>query len=156
MSSTTGDIDVKPSSSMNAEEVPSPSQSPTLVSDVSAQICKASRTPTPTESPFPEDGSSSKSSTPPFATLAKTPRKAVAAPLQLIGDLPTARKEALASFSEIQANNYQNKSLGRSRELLESMTCECAYEPGSSSFFIYPDFLVVSGDIVALPRKFPS
>jgi hypothetical protein len=164
MSSTSRDIDVKPSSSMNTEEIPSPSQSPTLVFDISAQNSKASRTPTPlpTESPMPEDAFISKSSTPPVATLAKTPRKGVSAPLQLIGDLPVARDEALASFSEIQDNNYQNKSLGRSRELLESMTCECTHEPGSSSVLPMSSFLVVSGLLLLIEalrletRKFPS
>jgi hypothetical protein len=96
---------------------------------------------------MPEDDFISKSSTPPVATLAKTLRKAVSAPPQLIGDLPVAREEALASFSEIQDNNYQNKSLGRSRELLESMTCECTYEHGSSSVPLCSGFLVVSGVI---------
>jgi len=139
MSSTSTRDIVKPGSSMNTEEIPSPSQSPTLV--FAAQNCKVSRTPTPlpTESPMPEDDFISKSSTP-TATLAKTPRKAVSAPPQLIGDLPVAREEALASFSEIQDNNYQNKSLGRSRELLESMTCECTYEPGSSSVLLCSSF----------------
>jgi histone-lysine N-methyltransferase SETD2 len=133
MSTTSRDIDVKPSSSMNTEDSSFPSESPTLVSDVPAQILKESRTPTPlpTES-LPGNGSVSKSSTPPLAPFAK-PRKAVSAPPQLIGGLPVARGEAFASFTEIQDNNYQNKTLGRSRELLESMTCECAYEPGSSS-----------------------
>jgi hypothetical protein len=142
MSSTSTRDTVKPGPSMNTEDIPSPSQSPTLVFDITAQNCKASRTPTPLpmESPIPEDGFISKSSTPPVATLAKTPRKAVSAPPQLSGDLSIAREEALASFSEIQDNNYQNKSLGRSRELLESMTCECTYEPGSSSVLLCSGF----------------
>jgi hypothetical protein len=157
MSSTpTRDI-VKPHSSMNTEEIPSPSESPTLV-DISAQTFKPSRTttPLPTESPMAEDGFVSKSSTPPVATLAKTPRKAVSAPPQLIGDLPVAREEALASFTEIRDNNYQNKSLGRSRELLESMTCECTYDPGSSSVLLCQGLLVVSGALLligALPLE---
>lgn len=144
-STKTRDIDVKPSSSMNTEEIPPSSRFPTHASDPSAQILK-SRTPTPlpTETSVPEDGFNSKSTTPPVATQGKTPRRAGSAPLQLIGDLPVAREEALASFSEIQVNNYQNKSLGRSRELLESMTCECTYEPGSSSIFLCPGCLVVS------------
>ena len=68
----------------------------------------------------------SKASTPPF----KHPKKLTAIPSQLIGDLPVARQEALASFTEIHDNNYQYKTLGRSRELLESMTCDCTYEHG--------------------------
>lgn len=161
MSSTSTRDIVKPGSSMNTEEITSPSQSPTLVFDISSQNCKMSRmsTPLPTDSPMPEGGFISKSSTPPVATLAKTPRKAVSAPPQLIGDLPIAREEALASFSEIQNNNYQNKSLGRSRELLESMTCECKYEPGSSSVLLCSGFFVVSGVVLFLlleTRNFPS
>jgi histone-lysine N-methyltransferase SETD2 len=50
--------------------------------------------------------------------------------VQLIGGLPIARQEALVSFNEISENNYQYKTLGRSRELLESMTCDCTYEHG--------------------------
>jgi len=68
----------------------------------------------------------SKASTPPL----KQPKKLTAISSQFIGDLPVARQEALASFTEIHDNNYQYKTLGRSRELLESMTCDCTYEHG--------------------------
>ncbi|KAF8889066.1 hypothetical protein BD779DRAFT_1439557, partial [Infundibulicybe gibba] len=44
---------------------------------------------------------------------------------QLIGDLPKAREEALSTFNEIVDNCYQYKTLGRSREMMESMTCDC-------------------------------
>ncbi|KAI9508050.1 hypothetical protein F5148DRAFT_1303778, partial [Russula earlei] len=44
---------------------------------------------------------------------------------QLIGHLPNAREEAMRNFIEIQENQYQYSTLGRSREALESMTCEC-------------------------------
>lgn len=44
---------------------------------------------------------------------------------QLIGNLPIAREEAMRTFIEIQENQYQYSTLGRSREALESMTCEC-------------------------------
>jgi hypothetical protein len=44
---------------------------------------------------------------------------------QLIGNLPIAREEAIRTFIEIQENQYQYSTLGRSREALESMTCEC-------------------------------
>jgi len=75
---------------------------------------------------LPTNDTISKASTPPL----KQPKKFSAIPSQLIGDLPVARQEALASFTEIHDNNYQYKTLGRSRELLESMTCDCTYEHG--------------------------
>ncbi|KAH7882045.1 hypothetical protein F5I97DRAFT_1817718 [Phlebopus sp. FC_14] len=49
---------------------------------------------------------------------------------QLIGDLPLAEEVARATFVEIAENHYQYGTLGRSREALESMTCECQYEHG--------------------------
>lgn len=105
----------------------SPSQSPTL-----EVVQKSKLSPTPT--PPPEstldaqctDDSASKASTPSL----KPPKKPVLNVLQLIGDLPVARNEALKSFNEISDNNYQYKTLGRSRELMESMTCDCSYEHG--------------------------
>lgn len=124
------DINFKADPDMKAEDDASPSQSPTLVADISAQKFKVSPSPSPQpESAMDDVATSSKSPTPPITTQYKTPRKA-AAPIQLIGDLPIARQEALASFHEIHDNNYQFKSLGRSREILESMTCDCTYEHG--------------------------
>jgi len=125
------DIKFKADPDMKAEDDASPSQSPTLVADISAQKFKVSCSPSPQPDSAMDDGAtSSKSPTPPVTTQYKTPRKAAAAPIQLIGDLPIARQEALASFHEIHDNNYQFKSLGRSREILESMTCDCTYEHG--------------------------
>lgn len=49
---------------------------------------------------------------------------------QLIGDLPRAEEEARATFFELPGNHYQYNTLGRSREALESMTCDCVYEHG--------------------------
>ncbi|KAF7420904.1 histone methyltransferase set2 [Pleurotus ostreatus] len=46
---------------------------------------------------------------------------------QLIGDLPVARGAALETFVEILDNHYQYGTLGRSREALEGMTCDCSY-----------------------------
>ncbi|ESK96718.1 histone-lysine n-methyltransferase [Moniliophthora roreri MCA 2997] len=81
----------------------------------------------------PASGSSSKGPSPPATTAAgsSSSRKAAASAPQLIGHLPVAREEALASFTEMPDNWYQYKSLGRSRELLESMTCECLFDPDS-------------------------
>ncbi|KAF7373580.1 Histone methyltransferase [Mycena sanguinolenta] len=61
----------------------------------------------------------------------RLPRKSPPPPLQLIGDLPVARTDALDTFNEIQDNNYQNKSIGRSREAMEGMSCECIYRRGT-------------------------
>ncbi|EPQ55865.1 SET domain-containing protein [Gloeophyllum trabeum ATCC 11539] len=49
---------------------------------------------------------------------------------QLIGHLPRAEQEARSTFEEIPQNHYQYNTLGRSREALESMTCDCQYEHG--------------------------
>jgi hypothetical protein len=112
---------------MKQENDISPSQSPTLVNDIT-QIFKTASSPTPP--PTTSNGTTSKSSTPPAVAPSKAARKAASLPIQLIGDLPIAREEALSTFSQIRDNNYQNKSLGRSREMLESMTCDCTYEHG--------------------------
>ncbi|KXN83993.1 Histone-lysine N-methyltransferase, H3 lysine-36 specific [Leucoagaricus sp. SymC.cos] len=118
------DVDCK---TEEAVKLGSPSESPTL--DVPQ---KSSLSPTPTPPPqsahddTSTNGTTSKASTPPL----KQPKKPAASAPQLIGDLPVARQEALKSFDEIPDNNYQYKTLGRSRELLESMTCDCTYEHG--------------------------
>ena len=66
------------------------------------------------------------SPTPPVAQDVKPVRQGP----QLIGDLPVAQEEALRTFIELQDNHYQYNTLGRSREALESMTCDCQYEHG--------------------------
>ncbi|KAK7055447.1 histone methyltransferase [Favolaschia claudopus] len=80
--------------------------------------------------------SRSQSATPPPLS-ARTPsggaKKKSKPPVQLIGDLPVARAEALDTFNELQDNVYQNKSIGRSREALEGMSCECTYRRGTDS-----------------------
>jgi hypothetical protein len=55
---------------------------------------------------------------------------------QLISHLCRAEKEAMTVFTEIQSNHYQYGTLGRSREALESMTCDCQYDPGQSSLLL--------------------
>ncbi|KAK0200857.1 hypothetical protein DFS33DRAFT_1265721 [Desarmillaria ectypa] len=82
--------------------------------------------------PPPDSATSSKMSTPPPSSTPKSKKPPPSAP-QLIGHLPVARDEALSSFTEMADNWYQYKSLGRSRELLESMTCDCTYEHGEDS-----------------------
>jgi histone-lysine N-methyltransferase SETD2 len=64
--------------------------------------------------------------TSPVAPDAKPIRKGP----QLIGDLPCAEAEAQRTFMELPGNQYQYGTLGRSREALESMTCDCQYEHG--------------------------
>ena len=49
---------------------------------------------------------------------------------QLIGNLPRAEEEALRTFETLPNNHYQYGTLGRSKEMLESMTCDCQYEHG--------------------------
>ncbi|TFK88803.1 hypothetical protein K466DRAFT_585207 [Polyporus arcularius HHB13444] len=77
------------------------------------------------------DDSSHKST--PSATPAPSTKykgKPPKAPVQLIGHLPRAEEDAMKVFTEIPENAYQYNTLGRSREALESMTCDCQYEPG--------------------------
>ncbi|KAH6904496.1 histone-lysine N-methyltransferase [Coprinopsis sp. MPI-PUGE-AT-0042] len=85
---------------------------------------KASKSPSP-----PENAPAGPSKAPSPPTKAANGRKATVAEAQLIGDLPVAREDALGTFNEIKCNNYQYKSLGRSREYLESMTCDCVFDP---------------------------
>ncbi|KAF8192677.1 hypothetical protein K438DRAFT_2017875 [Mycena galopus ATCC 62051] len=81
-------------------------------------------------------GSRSQSITPPPLSTRNSSaaaKKKSTPPLQLIGDLPIARTDALDTFNEIQDNNYQNKSIGLSREAMEGMSCECVYRRGTDS-----------------------
>ncbi|KAH9476999.1 Histone-lysine N-methyltransferase, H3 lysine-36 specific [Psilocybe cubensis] len=122
---TTMEVNVKSEHDLT-HDVASPSQSPTLVADPTPQNFKASRSPSPL--PSTTDAASPKSVSPPLTAPPKSGKKAPAAPIQLIGDLPIAREEAVRTFNEIFDNNYQYKTLGRSREALESMICDCTYE----------------------------
>ncbi|KAG8872334.1 histone methyltransferase set2 [Tulasnella sp. 332] len=54
----------------------------------------------------------------------------VSTPPILIGDLPRAEKEALKAFAEIQNNSYENKSLGKQKQVEEVYPCDCQYRPG--------------------------
>ena len=128
LTTTAMDLDIKPEHDVKSEGDASPSQSPTLVADISNQKLNMSCYTTPP--PSMTNGTKSKSSTPPLLPPSKPTRKAANAAIQLISDLPVARESALATFKEISDNNYQFKSLGRSREVLESMTCDCTYEHG--------------------------
>ncbi|KAH9943768.1 hypothetical protein B0H21DRAFT_865088 [Amylocystis lapponica] len=72
------------------------------------------------------------SATPPVSSRAKVKSEPVGP--QLIGHLPVAREEASRTFVEIADNHYQYGTLGRSREALESMTCDCQYEHGVDDY----------------------
>lgn len=65
------------------------------------------------------------SATPPVSSKGKQKSEP-----QLIGHLPRAEAAAMLTFTQLEANHYQYGTLGRSREALESMTCECQYEHG--------------------------
>ncbi|KAG5644281.1 hypothetical protein DXG03_008766 [Asterophora parasitica] len=122
------DTDVKEDLKLEHEPWPSQSQSPTLNDELTPT--KLKRSPTPTPPPSTTNGTESMSSTPPpIPTPTTGSKKSQASAVQLIGDLPIAREDALATFNEIEQNNYQFKSLGRSREALESMTCDCTFNP---------------------------
>jgi hypothetical protein len=54
---------------------------------------------------------------------------------QLIGDLPVATAAAMDTFEELAQNHYQYGTLGRSREALEGMNCDCQYEHGWFGFY---------------------
>lgn len=69
--------------------------------------------------------STSSSTSPKPESTPPAPKKPLKKGRQLIGNLPIAREEATRTFIEIQENQYQYSTLGRSREALESMTCEC-------------------------------
>ncbi|KAF8525700.1 hypothetical protein JB92DRAFT_2701103 [Gautieria morchelliformis] len=49
---------------------------------------------------------------------------------QLIGHLPRAEEAAMKTFLELSDNAYQYKTLGRSRQAEDCLTCDCSYEPG--------------------------
>jgi len=69
--------------------------------------------------------STSPSTSPKPESTIPAQRKPLKKGRQLIGNLPVAREEAMRTFIEIQESQYQYSTLGRSREALESMTCEC-------------------------------
>lgn len=56
---------------------------------------------------------------------------------QLIGHLPKAEEDAMKTFTEMTRSHYQYATLGRSREALESMTCDCVYDPSACFFSLF-------------------
>ncbi|KAJ7619409.1 histone methyltransferase [Roridomyces roridus] len=115
---TKSDVDMK--EEFPAEESLAEDASPPLPADDS-DIASAHSARTASKSPTPP----SRTRTP-----AVVPKKKPGRAVQLIGELAVARDAALATFIELSANNYQNKSIGRSREAMEGMTCECIYQRG--------------------------
>ena len=88
------------------------------------------------ESDLEEEEDASASTSEPPKSRSETPApaaKKVKPGPQLIGHLPRAEEEAMKTFVELPDNFYQYQTLGRSREALESMTCDCTYEPGQLS-----------------------
>lgn len=100
------------------EEIKPEEQEPQLPPDAPSESVKPESSPPPKRE-------SSETSTP-----APNNRHRRTGP-QLIADLPLAEGEARATFTEIADNHYQYSTLGRSREALEGMTCDCQYEPGA-------------------------
>lgn len=74
----------------------------------------------------PSESAKSRSETPALPAKKEKPGP------QLIGHLPRAEEEAMKTFIQLQDNFYQYQTLGRSREALESMTCDCVFTPGQS------------------------
>lgn len=110
------------------------------LSSTSSSSSSSSSSSTPHTKP-----NSRKRTPPPSSSSANLSKKPKKPEPQLIGDLPRAEEAALKSFVEIEGNHYQYGTLGRSREALESMTCDCQYEHGQSPF-----------SSLLLPPSFPS
>lgn len=95
---------------------------------VVASASSSSATPLRDDSPPPP----SVSETPTAGTPVRKTANGKVSP-QLIGHFPTAEEEARKTFHELADNVYQYGTLGRSREALESMTCDCQYVPSMYS-----------------------
>ncbi|KAF7793530.1 hypothetical protein EIP86_004644 [Pleurotus ostreatoroseus] len=112
-----GEDDMKEEDSITAVAEPSSSRS-------------ASADVKPSPSPDGDRSDHDHSPTPIHTDSKPKGKKAKYEPL-LIGDLPRAEENAMKTFIEIRENHYQYSTLGRSREALESMTCDCQYEHGA-------------------------
>lgn len=91
----------------------------------SAEASRSASVEAKPESAIPKLEEGRPSATPPVSSRSKSKPEP-----QLIGHLRRAEEDALRTFVEIPANHYQYGTLGRSREALESMTCDCQYEHG--------------------------
>ncbi|KAG8858971.1 histone methyltransferase set2 [Tulasnella sp. 330] len=72
----------------------------------------------------------------------------VSTPPILIGDLPRAEKEALKAFAEIQNNSYENKSLGKQKQVEEVYPCDCQYRPGEAEQHLTSHYEIIRNDMV--------
>jgi hypothetical protein len=103
------------------------------------------------EDPLPTKSEPSLSTSPPTSPKLESTPPAQKKPLkkgpQLIGHLPIASEEAMRTFIQIQENQYQYSTLGRSREALESMTCECPPD-GSGEFITFQTSFGARGDVL--------
>jgi hypothetical protein len=117
------------------------------------------RSPSPDDPPptRSQPGSSTSPSTSPKPeSTPPAQRKPLKKGPQLIAHLPIAREEAMRTFVEIQENHYQYSTLGRSREALESMTCECPPNGSGESLHISTSFGLGYGVLSPAQRKFVS
>ena len=138
--------------------------SPTPIDDTKME----EEDPTPTHmprSPSPDDppptksqpsASTSPSISPKPESTPPAQRKPLKKGPQLIAHLPTAREAAMKTFVQIQENHYQYSTLGRSREALESMTCECPPSGSGESHHISRSSELGNGVLRAAQRKFAS
>ncbi|EJD05050.1 uncharacterized protein FOMMEDRAFT_105290 [Fomitiporia mediterranea MF3/22] len=111
--------DVKPKRS------PSTSVPPTPKDELLDEDMKLSVSPAPSAMTSIKVDTPSRSSSTPIPTMPKQKPGP-----QLVGDLPRAEESAMRTFEELEENYYQYSTLGRSREALESMTCDCQFVPG--------------------------
>ncbi|KAI0287878.1 hypothetical protein BC826DRAFT_1041913 [Russula brevipes] len=108
---------------------PSPAPSDDVKMEDEDQIPKNEKHSPNVGDPLPTKSEPSTSTSPSTSPKPESTPPASKKPLkkgpQLIGNLPVATEEAMKTFLEIRENHYQYSTLGRSREALESMTCEC-------------------------------
>ncbi|PLW20506.1 hypothetical protein PCASD_15566 [Puccinia coronata f. sp. avenae] len=60
----------------------------------------------------------------------KAQKDAVPLDVQLINAFPTANAQALHTFTQIERNWYQNKSLGMTKQPEDAMICDCTWTQG--------------------------
>lgn len=72
------------------------------------------------------------------AKAAKKEVKAEPVPIPLISHLPEAGAEAQETFTKLEGNHHQYKTLGRSNQDEDSMICDCSYKHGQSAFPCVP------------------
>ena len=114
------------------------------------------RSPSPDDPPPTKSqpsASTSSSTSPKPESTPPAQRKPLKNGPQIIAHLPTATEEAMRTFVEIQENHYQYSTLGRSREALESMTCECPPSGSGESHHISPSLRLGDGVLTPAPEE---